>query len=156
MVNELADLNNCNNAIFFEARRHADLYMWLSKAPNGPSIRFHVLNSHTMDELKMTGNCLKGSRPLVVFDPSFDAEPHWRLIKELLMHVSMPTWCTLFHAHIFPSQIFAVPKSSRRAKPFVDHVTSFSLADGKVWFRNYQVLFPASTWPFMKALTWKP
>jgi hypothetical protein len=37
-------------------------------------------------------------------------------------------------------QIFAVPKSARRAKPFVDHVTSFSVADGKVWFRNYQIV----------------
>lgn len=61
--------------------------MWLSKTPNGPSIKFHVLNSHTMDELKMTGNCLKGSRPIVCFDKSFDAEPQWRLTKELLMHV---------------------------------------------------------------------
>lgn len=38
------------------------------------------------------------------------------------------------------SQIFAVPKTARRAKPFVDHVTSFSVADGKIWFRNYQIV----------------
>ena len=88
MVNELADLSSCNNALFFEARRHQDLYMWASKTPNGPSARFHVLNSHTMDELKMTGNCLKGSRPIVCFDSEFDSQPHWRVIKELLMHVS--------------------------------------------------------------------
>ena len=87
MVNELAELSNCNNALFFEARRHQDLYMWASKTPNGPSVRFHVLNSHTMDELKMTGNCLKGSRPIVCFDKAFDEEPHLRVIKELLMHV---------------------------------------------------------------------
>ena len=87
MVNELAELSNCNNALFFEARRHQDLYMWASKTPNGPSVRFHVLNSHTMDELKMTGNCLKGSRPVVCFDKAFDEEPHLRVIKELLKHV---------------------------------------------------------------------
>jgi ribosome biogenesis protein BRX1 len=40
-----------------------------------------------MDELKMTGNCLKGSRPIVVFDKTFDETPHWRLIKELLTQV---------------------------------------------------------------------
>lgn len=91
MINELCDLANCNNALFFEARRRFDdLYLWASKAPNGPSIRFHVLNIHTMDELKMTGNCLKGSRPIVVFDKQFDESPHWKVIKEVLMHVSWP------------------------------------------------------------------
>mgnify|MGYP001585490316 CR=1 FL=1 len=89
LLNELCDLSNCNNALFFEARRkHGDLYLWAAKAPNGPSIRFHVLNAHTMDELKMTGNCLKGSRPIVVFDKAFDESPHFMVIKEVLMNVS--------------------------------------------------------------------
>ena len=39
----------------------------------------------------MTGNCLKGSRPIVVFDQQFDEEPHLRLIKEVLSHVSFST-----------------------------------------------------------------
>ena len=85
LLNELADLSNCSSALFFEARRHADLYMWTSLTPNGPSVRFHLLNAHTMDELKMTGNCLKGSRPIVVFDSAFDETAHFRLIKEVLM-----------------------------------------------------------------------
>lgn len=76
---------------------------------------------HTMDELKMTGNCLKGSRPILSFDKSFDSAPHWALLKELL------------------AQIFNVPKGSRRSKPFFDHVLSFSIADNRIWFRNYQV-----------------
>lgn len=89
LVNELCELASCNNALFFEARRkYDDLYLWAAKAPNGPSIRFHVLNIHTMDELKLTGNCLKGSRPIVVFDQAFDETPHMKLIKEVLMHVS--------------------------------------------------------------------
>lgn len=88
LLNELCDLSNCNNALFFEARRkHGDLYLWAAKAPNGPSIRFHVLNAHTMDELKMTGNCLKGSRPIVVFDKAFDESPHFMVIKEVLSNV---------------------------------------------------------------------
>jgi ribosome biogenesis protein BRX1 len=41
-----------------------------------------------MDELKMTGNCLKGSRPIVVFDKSFDETSHFRLMKEVLMQAS--------------------------------------------------------------------
>lgn len=90
LLNELCDLSNCNNALFFEARRkHGDLYLWAAKAPNGPSIRFHVLNAHTMDELKMTGNCLKGSRPIVVFDKAFDESPHFMVIKEVLSNVSV-------------------------------------------------------------------
>lgn len=33
-----------------------------AKAPDGPTAKFLVLNVHTMDELKLTGNHLKGSR----------------------------------------------------------------------------------------------
>lgn len=88
VINELADLNNCNNCLFFEARRHEDLYLWAVKTPNGPSIRMHVQNIHTMDELKMTGNCLKGSRGLLSFDAGFDSSEHWKLVKEVFTHVS--------------------------------------------------------------------
>ena len=28
---------------------------------------------------------------------------------------------------------------ARRAKPFIDHILTFSLLDGKIWFRNFQV-----------------
>jgi ribosome biogenesis protein BRX1 len=38
--------------------------MWLSKCPEGPSVKFHVENVHTMAELKLTGNHLKFSRPV--------------------------------------------------------------------------------------------
>src|SRR6266436_4140775 len=85
LLPELADLNNCNNTLYFEARRHEDLYMWAAKTPNGPSIKMHVQNVHTMDELKMTGNCLKGSRGLVSFDNTFDSTEHWKLVKELFI-----------------------------------------------------------------------
>ncbi|KAJ3221728.1 Ribosome biogenesis protein brx1 [Clydaea vesicula] len=132
VLNELAELNNCNNAIFFEVRKHQDLYLWLAKTPNGPSIKFHVQNVHTMDELKMTGNCLKGSRPILSFDNAFELalqDPnareeyaHLPLIKELLIHA------------------FATPKTSRKIKPFIDHVMLFSLCDGRIWYRNYQII----------------
>lgn len=123
ILNELADLNNCNNAVFFEVRKKQDLYVWMAKTPNGPSVKFHLQNLHTMDELKMTGNCLKGSRHILSFDKTFDSAPHWGLLKELM------------------SQVFNVPKGSRRSKPFIDHVLSFSIVDNRVWFRNYQVSF---------------
>lgn len=57
----------------------------MGKAPNGPSIKFRVENIHTLDELKITGNCLKGSRPILSFDGSFDANAHLKLIKELIV-----------------------------------------------------------------------
>jgi Brix domain len=47
----------------------------------------HVQNVHTMDELKMTGNCLKGSRGILSFDEAFDATESGRLIKEVFTHV---------------------------------------------------------------------
>ncbi|SNX84727.1 related to BRX1 - Essential nucleolar protein required for biogenesis of the 60S ribosomal subunit [Melanopsichium pennsylvanicum] len=122
LLNELAELHNCNNTLYFEARKREDLYMWASKSPNGPSAKFQVQNIHTMDELKMTGNCLKGSRPILSFDKEFDEKPHWTLIKEMF------------------TQMFGVPKGARKSKPFVDHVISFSIVDNKVWFRNYQIV----------------
>ncbi|WFD44860.1 Ribosome biogenesis protein brx1 [Malassezia psittaci] len=122
ILNELAELNNCNNCMYFECRRHEDLYLWLSKTPNGPSAKLQVQNLHTMDELKMTGNCLKGSRHILSFDAGFDAHPHWKVMKELL------------------TQMFAVPRTSRRSKPFVDHILTFSILDNKIWFRNFQII----------------
>lgn len=120
-LNEIADLYNCNNVLFFEARKRQDLYMWMSKAPNGPCIKLHIQNLHTMEELHFTGNALKGSRPILSFDATFDKTPAMKLIKEVLLH------------------IFGVPKGARKSKPFIDHVLSFTIADGKIWFRNYQV-----------------
>jgi hypothetical protein len=88
LLNELADLHSCNNTLYFEARRHEDLYLWASRSPNGPSVKCHVNTIVTMDELKMTGNCLKGSRGLVCFDGGWEKDEHWRLLKEMFTHVS--------------------------------------------------------------------
>lgn len=118
---ELAELHNCNNVLFFEARKGKDLYLWLSRVPNGPTIKFHCQNIHTMDQLNFVGNCLKGSRPVLSFDASFEKEPHLRVIKQLFL------------------QTFGVPEGARRSKPFIDHVMSFTLADGKIWIRVYQI-----------------
>jgi ribosome biogenesis protein BRX1 len=46
MLNELADLNNCNNTLFFEIRKNTDLYWWFSKSPHGPCAKFHVQNGN--------------------------------------------------------------------------------------------------------------
>lgn len=60
LINELAELSSCNHALFFEARRRSDLYLWAARCPNGPSVRFHVVTLHTMGEVKMTGASLVG------------------------------------------------------------------------------------------------
>ncbi|ORZ32201.1 Brix domain-domain-containing protein [Catenaria anguillulae PL171] len=126
-LNEIAELTSCNKVLYLESRRGTDLYMWMSHAPNGPSIKFEVLNVHTMDELNMTGNHLKGSRAILSFDSSFDSSPHTQLIKELL------------------TQTFNVPKAHRRSKPFFDHVLMFAWVDNKVWVRNFQITETAPT-----------
>lgn len=81
----------------------------------------NVSTVHTMEELHFTGNCLKGSRPVLSFDSAFDKEPHLRVIKELFLHT------------------FGVPQGARKSKPFVDHVMGFTVADGKIWVRSYQI-----------------
>jgi len=124
VINEICDMYNCNNCIFFEVRKQQDLYMWIAKTPNGPSAKFLVNNVHTMSELKLTGNCLQGSRPLLVFDKAFDAEPYLIVIKELF------------------TQVFSSPKAHPKTKPFIDHIFLFSLCDNRIWFRNYQIIEP--------------
>ena len=43
-LNEIADLRDCNNILFFEARKRQDLHVWLSKARNGPCVKMHLQN----------------------------------------------------------------------------------------------------------------
>lgn len=75
-----------------------------------------------MGELKLTGNCLKGSRPLLSFDENFSKAPHYALLKELF------------------TQIFGVPNHHPKSQPFFDHIYTFSVLDNRIWFRNYQIL----------------
>lgn len=74
-----------------------------------------------MSELHFPGNCLKGSRPILSFDSTFTSAPHLLVIKELLIHT------------------FGVPQGARKTKPFVDHVMGFTIADGKIWVRCFQI-----------------
>lgn len=122
VVNEISEMKNCNKCILFEGRKMRDLYLWMSNIPNGPSVKFLVENIYTMGELKMTGNCLRGSRPLLSFDPQFTKDPHYALLKELL------------------TQTFGVPNHHPKSQPFFDHVYTFMILDNRIWFRNYQIL----------------
>ncbi|XP_067883095.1 ribosome biogenesis protein BRX1 homolog [Heterodontus francisci] len=122
VINEICEMKNCNKCVYFEAKKKQDLYVWISNVPHGPSAKFLIQNIHTLDELKMTGNCLKGSRPLLSFDTTFDKEPHYSLLKELFI------------------QIFSTPHYHPKSQPFVDHIFTFTIADSRIWFRNYQII----------------
>ncbi|XP_029434874.1 ribosome biogenesis protein BRX1 homolog [Rhinatrema bivittatum] len=122
VINEVCEIKNCNKCIYFEAKKKQDLYVWFANSPQGPSAKFLVQNIHTLAELKMTGNCLRGSRPLLSFDPTFDQEPHYALLKELFI------------------QIFATPQYHPKSQPFVDHIFTFTVMDNRIWFRNYQII----------------
>jgi ribosome biogenesis protein BRX1 len=121
-INELCEIKSCNGCMFLEVRKKQDLYLWLTRAPNGPSIKFLVSNVHTMDELQMTGNCLAGSRPMLSFSAEFDKLPQFQLAKEVL------------------ALNFGTPRGHPKSKPFIDRVMQFSVLDGRIWVRNYQIV----------------
>lgn len=120
-LNELSELNGCSHCLFFEPKKPQELFIWASKTPGGPSVRFHVQNIHTLDELHMRGNCMKNTRAILSFDATFDGSEEGKLMKDLL------------------TDIFTVPESHRKTKPYFDHIFQFSWLDGRIWFRNYQV-----------------
>jgi len=52
-INEVADMKGCTSVLFFEARKHKDLYVWLAKTPHGPSVKFHVTNSECSSNVSL-------------------------------------------------------------------------------------------------------
>jgi ribosome biogenesis protein BRX1 len=126
-LNGLADLHSCNYVFFLEARKRGqDLYLWLARAPNGPTIKFSVTNVHTMAELGFGGNCLKGGRGVVTFDKSFDEEIPGQEYRALLREMFRGVFCV-------------PPKGVRGMKPFIDRVIGVYGLDGKIWIRVYEI-----------------
>lgn len=128
-LGEIADLNACAGIMYFEARKMKDLYLWVcanktAAKTAGPCAKFLVEKVRPMRDLRLTGNCLLGSRTILSFDGSFERTAHAKVLKQLLAH------------------IFAPPKGHPRSKPFHDHVLSFSWLDGRVVVRHYQVVPP--------------
>ena len=226
-------LQGCSNVLFFEARKKKDLYVWLSKAPDGPSVKFLTANGaahallhsrrpppvhacawelcawrlthaawrcsahngraeaerqppeglpasaelscgeghrrapavlapfqqaqHTCcergreerrgeerrgeerrgEESLLGENSQETYRGLTVLGmgsggraQAFDEQPHLQLLKEMFV------------------QAFATPRRHPRSKPFLDHVLAFSVADGRIWLRNYQVASPCRVCSF--------
>lgn len=126
-INEICQLRNCKGCIFFEVKKKTDTFIWFSSIPDGPSFKFLLENIHTTEELKLTGNCLKGSRHILSFDKSFLSTPVYTLVQEMF------------------TQLLSVPCYHPKSKPFIDHALNFSILDNKIWFRNYQILERGST-----------
>ncbi|XP_028064947.1 ribosome biogenesis protein BRX1 homolog 1-like isoform X3 [Camellia sinensis] len=54
-LNELVELTGCSSCLFFERRKHKDLYLWMVKCPNGPSVKF-LVNAVLILALRTVGN----------------------------------------------------------------------------------------------------
>ncbi|KAL7670901.1 hypothetical protein ACOME3_005817 [Neoechinorhynchus agilis] len=125
-MKSLADSrSNTTGIMYFEMRKKQDLYMWMCIYPKGPTVKFLVQNIHTMQELRLTGNCLKSSRPIICFDSHFEeGGPQTILLKEIL------------------TRVFSTPAFHPHSQPFFDHSITFKLiVEGGNWiaFRNYQI-----------------
>eukprot|EP00359_Climacostomum_virens_P002870 CAMPEP_0204911662 /NCGR_PEP_ID=MMETSP1397-20131031/9968_1 /ASSEMBLY_ACC=CAM_ASM_000891 /TAXON_ID=49980 /ORGANISM="Climacostomum Climacostomum virens, Strain Stock W-24" /LENGTH=221 /DNA_ID=CAMNT_0052082303 /DNA_START=47 /DNA_END=709 /DNA_ORIENTATION=- len=118
---ELAEMHSCTSVLYIESRKMFN-FLWMAAGPEGPSVKFLLQNVHTSQELRLTGNCVKYSRPLLTFGPEFEAEPHYQLIKQLL------------------AQTFATPRYHPKSKAFHDHSIHFAVADGKIWVRHYEIV----------------
>ena len=47
VIDELCFELSCNNFLFFEQHKKQDLFLWMSKSPCGPALKFLVSNIHT-------------------------------------------------------------------------------------------------------------
>ena len=47
VVNEIAEMKNCNKCVLFESRRKRDLYLWMANVARGPSAKFQVKRNNT-------------------------------------------------------------------------------------------------------------
>ena len=81
-LNNICYMHSCKFCIYFEHRKR-DLIMWIFRSPGGPLAKFSVTNIHALNEIKLIGNCIKYSRPLLSFDKSFEETEHLKLLKEL-------------------------------------------------------------------------
>ncbi|OEH80226.1 ribosome biogenesis protein [Cyclospora cayetanensis] len=86
-IAELCQLRSCNAVVYLEQRKN-DALLHVTKVPLGPTFIARVMNVETLSELRLSGNCLLHSRPLLVFAAEFDREPQFRVLKELFTQVA--------------------------------------------------------------------
>ena len=120
-LNNICYMHSCKFCIYFEHRKR-ELVMWLFRSPGGPLAKFSVTNIHALNEIKLIGNCIKYSRPLLSFDKSFEEEEHLKLLKEMF------------------TQWFNSPRGHPKTRPFYDHEICFYNIDNQIFIRVYQIL----------------
>ena len=120
-LNNICYMHSCKFCIYFEHRKR-ELVMWIFRSPNGPLAKFSVMNIHALNEIKLIGNCIKYSRPLLSFDKSFEDEEHMKLLKEMFI------------------QCFNSPRGHPKTRPFYDHQICFYNINNQIFIRVYQIL----------------
>lgn len=118
-------------ALFLPARFEDEMWLWLVRLPHGPSVRFQVINLHTIAELNFQHHVKAVRHPcLLSFDANFDGEPHLRLIREML------------RGAFSPGEAAVKSRQARTAAAAGGFNTaiSFCIADGRVWMRAYDVV----------------
>ena len=45
---EVCELENCNNCLYLEARKHKNAFLFMSRIPTGPTIKFQLFNSKAL------------------------------------------------------------------------------------------------------------
>ena len=62
--------------VFFEARKRKDLYLWVAKAPEGPSVKFHIENGEGRPCTTVVTAAMQRSPIKYCRDSSNAEEPH--------------------------------------------------------------------------------
>ncbi|GKT32903.1 Ribosome biogenesis protein BRX1 like protein [Aduncisulcus paluster] len=123
MLLQIVESRNCDFLMFWECRKAHDTFLHLSSLPKGPSIKFQVVDIHTMGELRFKGNAIKGTRPILSFDSGFKASNQFAIIEEML------------------KRAFQIPFKHPKAHPYIDRIMQFNVSpeDGSIFVRNYQI-----------------
>jgi ribosome biogenesis protein BRX1 len=123
-LGNIASDRHCDTIGLFETRHRAvngECYLWIARTPEGPSVNFFIEDAQCIRWLRLIGNCLKGSRPILQFDPALEDDGVYAVAKNLLF------------------RLFAVPFQDPHSKPFVDRTMTF-LRDGEaIVIRHYQI-----------------
>jgi ribosome biogenesis protein BRX1 len=123
-LEEIAGDRHCDVAAVFETRHrrvNRECYFWIARVPDGPSVNFFIEDAQSIKDLKLIGNCLKGSRPILQFDPGLEDGGVFSISANLL------------------GRLFSVPFEEPRSKPFVDRTMIFLRVGDSIVMRHYQI-----------------
>ena len=124
VLDQIAADRFCDTIGVFETRHKrvsSECYFWIATCPSGPSINFYVRDAQSIENLRLIGNSLKGSRPILQFDPRFNDGGVMEIAKWSLQ------------------RLFSVPFEDPHSKPFVDRTMSFIIEEGFIIMRHYQI-----------------